>query len=88
MALIPAKVIVRISSTTSSDLGELSWEWVLRADGEVCYRLTKVDGHPERNPWTAVTRLPATGLQPAQGDHARRMDLVAGLARQHGHQVS
>lgn len=88
MALIPAKVIARVSTTTTAGLAVLSWEWVLRADGEVSYRLTKVDGHRERNPWTAVTRMPATEMQPVRGHHARAVNLLADLARQRGHQVS
>ena len=35
MAVIPAKVIARIHAT-SDGLEELSWEWVLRAGGQVC----------------------------------------------------
>lgn len=33
MLLIPAKVIARVISRTSSNVGELTWEWVLRATG-------------------------------------------------------
>ena len=72
MALISPKVIAQVSCRSSSELATMSWEWVLRADGQVLYRLTKVDGRRERNPWTLVTQLNPAQLQsfregPGQG---------------------
>ena len=87
MALIPAKVIGRIRATSGSDHGGLTWEWVLRADGQFSYRLTEVGGHGERNPWRLVTRLTATQLQVARRDPRQCENLLAELARQHGHRV-
>jgi hypothetical protein len=87
MALIPAKVIGRIRAASSSDRGGLTWEWVLRADGQVSYRLTEVGGHGERNPWRLVTRLSATRLRVARRDPRQGEDLLAELAHQHGHRV-
>jgi len=43
MPWIPAKLIARIHATSDS-LEELSWEWLLRADWQVSYRLTAVGG--------------------------------------------
>jgi hypothetical protein len=85
MALIPAKVIARIRATTSSDHARLTWEWVLRADGQISYRLTEVGGHWERNPWRLVTRLSATQLLVARRDPRQGENLLADLAHQHGH---
>lgn len=87
MPLIPAKVIARIRATSSSDLGQLTWEWVLRADGQVSYRLTVIGRRQERNPWQPVTRLPTAQLQAARSDHTRSLALLAGRARHHGHQT-
>ncbi len=87
MALIFPKVIAQVSYRTTSDLAVMSWEWVLRADGQVLYRLTQVDGRRERNPWTFVTQLPAVQLQSFQKDQARATAMLNSLARQHGHKA-
>ena len=87
MPLIPAKVIARVISRTSSNLGELTWEWVLRADGQVSYRLTAIAGRPERNPLARAAQLPATQLQAVRSDQARAQALLTGLARHRGHQA-
>ncbi len=68
MALIPRKVIARLVSVSGGDPAELSWEWILRADGRVYCRLTGIDGRWERKPWTPVIRLPARGNAHAAGD--------------------
>jgi hypothetical protein len=87
MPWIPAKVIARVHAT-SEGLEELSWEWVLRADGQVSYRLTAVGGHRERIPWTAAAQLPASDLQALRRDHRRARAVLESLARQRGHQAS
>jgi hypothetical protein len=85
MALLPPKVIAQVSSRSSGKLGATSWEWIMRADGQVSYRLTEVNGRPERNPWTPVTRLPAAELEAIRGDKTRATQVLDVIARQHGH---
>lgn len=87
MPLIPAKVIAQVISRTSCDLGGLAWEWVLRADGQVSYRLTAIAGRKERNDWQRAARLPSVQLQAARADQARAETLLGTLARERGHQV-
>jgi hypothetical protein len=65
----------------------MSWEWIMRADGQVFYRLTKVDGRRERNPWTLATRLPVAELNALRGDKSRAIEVLDVIARQHGHRV-
>ena len=48
MARLTAREIGRIESTYTSDLGQLTWVWVLKADGRVQYRLSHINGRPER----------------------------------------
>jgi hypothetical protein len=65
----------------------MSFEWVVRADGQVCYRLTKVDGRSERNPWTLVTQLQSAELQTLGRDKSRAEALLDDLARRQGHKL-
>ena len=85
MALLSPKVIAQISVRSNSELAVSSWEWVLRADGEVLYRLTEVDGRRERNPWTTVTRLSAAELQAIGRDKAKATEMLDVIVRRRGH---
>ena len=60
MARVTARRIGRIESTYTSGLGTLTWAWVMTADGRVLYRLTRIDGRPERNEWRLIYQLRAT----------------------------
>jgi len=88
MALLSPKVIAQVSSSSASELAMMSWEWIMRADGQVFYRLTKVDGRRERNPWTLATRLPPAELHALRGDKTRATEVLDVIARQHGHRIS
>lgn len=81
MALLPQKVIARCVS----DLATTSWEWILRADGQVLYRLTSVNGRRERNPWTPATRMPAAELEAIREGKSKGAEVLDAMARQHGH---
>ena len=85
MALLSPKVIAQVSGRSSGNLGEMSWEWIMRADGQVLYRLTEVDGRRERNPWTPATRLPAAELEAIRGDTTKATEVLDVIVRQHGH---
>lgn len=85
MALLSPKVIAQVNGRSSGNLGEMSWEWIMRADGQVYHRLSKVNGRPERNPWVLVTRLPAAELEAVRGDKARATQVLDAIVRQHGH---
>lgn len=88
MALIGGpKVIARVSSSSASSLAVMSFEWIMRVDGQVCYRLTKVDGRSERNPWTLVSQLPSAELHGLHRDKSKAKALLDDLARQHGHKL-
>jgi hypothetical protein len=84
MGLISPKVIAQVSCRSASELAAMSWEWVMRADGQVLYRLTRVDGRRERNPWTFVTQLTPGQLQSFRADKAKATAMLHSLARQHG----
>jgi len=85
MPRFSAREIGRIQTSYTSDLGRLSWTWVVRADGAVLYRLSHVDGHPERNDWLPVCRLTSTERRSIGTDSARANDLLMRIARERGH---
>jgi hypothetical protein len=88
MALLGGpKVIARVNSSSASSLAVMSFEWIMRVDGQVCYRLTKVDGRSERNPWTLVTQLPQGELHGLHRDKGRAKAMLDDLARQQGHRL-
>ncbi len=87
MALLPPKVIAQVSSRSAGKLGVMSWEWIMRADGQVVYRLTEVNGRRERNPWILATRLPAAGREAIRGDKAKAAEALDVIVRQHGHRA-
>ncbi len=87
MALMSPRVIAQVSSSSASELAVMSWAWIMRADGQVFYRLSKVDGRRERNPWTLATRLPPAELHALRGDKSRATEVLDVIARQHGHRV-
>jgi len=85
MALLAPKVIAQVSGRSADKLGVMSWEWIMRADGQVFYRLAKVNGRRERNPWILATRLPAAELEAIRGDKTRATEVLDAIVRQHGH---
>jgi aminoglycoside phosphotransferase len=87
MALLSPKVIAQVSGRSAGKLGEMSWEWIMRADGQVFYRLTEVNGRRERNPWTLATRLPAAELQAIRGGKTKATEVLDVIVRQHGHRA-
>jgi len=88
MARATAREIGRIESTYTSELGRLRWAWVMKADGRVLYRLSHINGHPERNYWRLVYQLSATERQQIGSDASRAADLLARLARERGHYLA
>jgi hypothetical protein len=82
-----AEVLAQLGSSRRSAFVALSWEWVLRANGQVAYRLATVDGRAERNPWTPVTQLDATDLPWLRQDRAQAAAVLADVARQRGHEA-
>jgi hypothetical protein len=83
-----SRVIARIFSTRDSEYASLTWEWIIRSDGQVCYRLREVQGKRERNPWQPLSRLDGANLHAFAADTAGAKTWLAGLARERGHHVA
>ena len=88
MARLTAREIGRIESTYTSDLGQLTWAWVLKGDGKVLYRLSHINGRPERNYWRQVYQLSTTERWEVGQDTGRAAGLLARLARERGHHLA
>ena len=84
MALLSPKVIAQVNSHSAGPQGSTSWEWIIRADGEVLFRLSAVNGRRERNPWTPATRLPAAELEAIRSDKVRATQVLDVIVRQLG----
>lgn len=87
MARFSAREFGRLDTTYTSELGKLTWEWVMKADGRVLYRLSHIDGRPERNAWRELYRLSPTERWEIESDTAKAADLLARLARDRGHHL-
>jgi hypothetical protein len=87
MARRDAREIARIESTYTSDLGKLSWTWVMKPDGRVLYRLSQMNGRTERNRWRLIYQLGTTERWQIGSDASRAADLLARLARERGHHL-
>jgi hypothetical protein len=85
VARLTAREIGRIESTYRSDLGQLTWAWVLKTDGRVLYRLSHINGRPERNYWRMVYQLSATERWEVGNDSGHAVGLLTRLARERGH---
>jgi hypothetical protein len=88
MALIPAKIIARLRATYTSDVAELSYEWAMRADGEVVRRITTVNGQRQRYPWQPVTQVPAAQRPIVWRNHTYARAMLAEIARHSGQKVT
>src|SRR5258708_37204396 len=69
MALLSPKVIAQVNARSTGEVGVMSWEWILRADGQVCYRLTEVNGGGDgiRGPRRTSRQQPRLTPSPAAG---------------------
>ena len=88
MARFTAREIGRIETTYTSELATLSWTWVMKANGKVLYRLSHINGRPERNYWRMVYQLSATERWEVGQDSGKATDLLARLARERGHHLA
>jgi hypothetical protein len=82
-----SRVIARILSTYDTEWASLTWEWIIRADGQVCYRLAQLRGRRDRNPWRSVTQLSGVDLSALIYGTASGEAWLAGLALERGHHV-
>jgi len=85
LAWFTAREIARIQTSYAGEFATLSWLWVMREDGEVLYRLSEIDGRPERNDWQLISRLSRADRWEIGTDPIKAADLLARVARERGH---
>ena len=85
MALLSPKVIAQVNVRSTGEVGVMSWEWIMRADGQVLYRLAKVDGRRERNAWTLATQLSAAELDALRGNQVKATAALDAIVRKRGY---
>jgi hypothetical protein len=84
-AWFTAREIARIQTSYAGEFATLSWVWVMREDGDVLYRLSEIDGRPERNDWQLIRRLSRADRWEIGNDPTKAADLLARVARERGH---
>ena len=87
MARFTTREIGRIETTYTSELATLSWTWIMKPNGKVLYRLSHINGRPERNYWRQVYELTATERWEIGTGATKANDLLARLARERGHHL-
>ncbi len=87
MARLTARESGRIETTYTSELAKLSWTWVMKPDGRVLYRLSHINGRPERNYWRQVYQLTPAERREIETGAIGANDLLARLARERGHHL-
>ena len=87
MARFTTREIGRIETTYTSELATLSWTWIMKPNGKVLYRLSHINGRPERNYWRQVYELTATERREIGTGATKANDLLARLARERGHHL-
>ena len=87
MARFTTREIGRIETTYTSELATLSWTWIMKSNGKVLYRLSHINGRPERNYWRQVYELTATERREIGTGATKANDLLARLAHERGHHL-
>jgi hypothetical protein len=82
-----SRVIARIFCTYSTEQASLTWEWAVRADGQVRYRLRELESRRERNPWRSVNSVSDADLRAFSQAKARAGAWLAARALERGHHV-
>ena len=81
-------VIARIFCTCSTEYASLIWEWAVRADGRVRYRLRELEKPVrELTPWRSVDSVSDADLRAFSQDKARGEAWLAARALERGHHV-
>ncbi len=80
--------VVSLPARNQEVPADLEWEWTLRADGSVWWRLTRVRGRDEHNDWQCAGQVDGAGWKELAGGRLTPADYLEMRARDHGHQLA
>jgi hypothetical protein len=79
--------VVSLPARNQESSGDLEWDWTLRVDGSVWWRLTRVRGRDEHNDWQCAGRLDGNAWKALAAGRVTPADFLESYARHHGHQL-
>jgi hypothetical protein len=77
--------VVSLPARSQEASTDLEWQWTLRADGSVWWRLTRVRGKDEHNEWQCAGELDGAAWKALAGGRLTPADYLETYARNHGH---
>ncbi len=80
--------VVTLPARNQEASADLEWQWTLRADGSVWWRLTRVRGRDEHNDWQCAGRLDEAAWQALAAGRRTPADYLETYARDHGHRLA
>jgi hypothetical protein len=80
--------VVSLPACNQDASADLEWQWTLRADGSVWWRLTRVRGRDEHNDWQWAGQLDAAAWRALAGGGLTPADYLEMCARNYGHRLA
>ena len=80
--------VVSLPARSQEASTDLEWQWTLRADGSVWWRLTRVRGREEHNEWQCAGELDGAAWKALAGGRLTPADYLETCARNHGHRLA
>lgn len=80
--------VVSLPARNREASADLEWEWTLRADGSVWWRLTRVRGREEHNDWQCAGQLDSAAWKALAAGRLTPADYLETYARDNGHRLA
>ena len=80
--------VVTLPARNHESSADLEWQWTLRADGSVWWRLTRVRGREEHNDWQCAGQLDKAAWNALAAGQLTPADYLETCARDHGHRLA
>jgi len=80
--------VVSMPARSQEASADLEWEWTLRVDGSVWWRLTRVRGREEHNDWQSAGQLDDAAWKALAAGRVTAADYLEMYARNNGHRLA
>jgi hypothetical protein len=80
--------VVSLPARNQESSADLEWQWTLRVDGSVWWRLTRVRGRDERNDWQCAAQLAGKDWNALSTGQLTPVEYLEKCAHRHGHQLA